>query len=90
MGGRTWITWWFILYIRYSRLFWIYLKKSWTKNVNPSIRIYINKIANGITFKIKTWYCLKPVTPETMKSLGSTKSKIAKDKKWWKCALFNN
>ena len=30
-------------------------------------------------FKIKTGYSLKPLTPETMKLLGSTKSKITKD-----------
>ena len=47
---------------------------------NPSIRIYVNKIENRITFKIKTGYYLELVTPETMKFLGSTKSKITKDK----------
>ena len=46
------------------------------KTVNPSIRIYINKIENRITFKIKTGYYLELLTPETMKLLGSTKSKI--------------
>ena len=30
------------------------LKKAWGKTVNLSIRIYINKIENRITFKIKT------------------------------------
>ena len=47
---------------------------------NPLIRIYINKIENRITFKIKTGYYLELLTPETMKLLGSTKSKITKDK----------
>ena len=42
--------------------------------------IYINKIENRITFKIKAGYYLKLLTPETMKLLGSTKSKINKDK----------
>ena len=32
------------------------------------------------TFKIKAWYYLKLLVPETMKLLGSTKSKITKDK----------
>ena len=32
-----------------------------------------------ITFKIKTGYYLELLTPETMKLLGSTKSKITKD-----------
>ena len=46
---------------------------------NPSIRVCINKIENRITFRIKTGYYLEPLTPETMKLLGSTKRKIAKD-----------
>ena len=51
------------------------------KNVyNPSIRIYVNKIENRITFKIKSGYYLKLLTTETMKLLGSTESKITKDK----------
>ena len=49
------------------------------KTVNPSIRIYINKIENRITFKIKTENCLELLTTETMKLLGSTKSKITKN-----------
>ena len=49
------------------------------KTVNPSIRIYINKIENRITFEIKTGYYLELLTPETMKLLGSTKSKMTKD-----------
>ena len=48
-------------------------------NNNPSIRIYVNKIENRIKFKIKTGYYLELLTPETMKLLGSTKSKITKD-----------
>ena len=47
---------------------------------NPSIRIYVNKIENRITFKIKHGYYLEILTPETMKLLGSTESKITKDK----------
>ena len=42
------------------------------------VRIYINKIENRITFKIKTGYYLELLTPETMKLLGITKSKITK------------
>ena len=44
------------------------------KTVNPSIRIYINKIENRITFKSKTGYYIKLLIPETMKLLRSTKS----------------
>ena len=45
-----------------------------------SIKIYVNKIENRITFKIKNRYYLELLTPETMKLLGSTESKITKDK----------
>ena len=34
-----------------------------------SVQIYINKIENRITFKIKNGYSLEPLTPETMKLL---------------------
>ena len=47
---------------------------------SPSIVIYVNKIVNIITFEIKNGYYLEPLTRETMKLLGSTESKIPKDK----------
>ena len=47
---------------------------------NPSIRIYVNKIENRITFKIKTGYYLELLAPETIKLLESTEIKITKDK----------
>ena len=47
---------------------------------NPSIRMYINRIENRITFKNKNGYYLELLIPETMKLLGTTKSKITKDK----------
>ena len=47
---------------------------------NPSIRVYLNKIENRITFTIKTGYYLELLTPETMKLLESTENKIVKDK----------
>ena len=47
---------------------------------NPLIILYVNKVENGITFKIKTGYYLKLLTPETMKLLGNTKSNITKNK----------
>ena len=46
---------------------------------NPSIKIYVHKIENRVTFKIKKEYYLELLTPETMKLLGSTESKIIKD-----------
>ena len=47
---------------------------------NPSVRIYINKIENRITFEINTGCYFELLTPETVKLPGSTKSKITKDK----------
>ena len=47
--------------------------------VLPSIRIYINKIENRITFKIKTWHYLERLTPETMKLLWISKNKMTKN-----------
>ena len=58
-----------------------YILKKHSESVdNPSIRVYINKIENRIMFKIKNGYYLELLTPETMKLLGSTNSKITKDK----------
>ena len=57
------------------------LNKHETVTDNSSIKIYINKIENRITFKIKTGYYHEPFTPETVKLLGSTKSEITKDNK---------
>ena len=55
-------------------------KKHGEKIDNPSIRIYVNKIENRITFKIKTGYYLQLFTPEIMKILGSIENKRTKDK----------
>ena len=52
------------------------LKKHSESVDNPSIRIYVNKIQNRITFKMKSGYYLELLTPETMKLFGSTESKI--------------
>ena len=57
---------------------YIFKKKHGEKTVNPSIRIYINKLENRITFKIKTGYYLELLTPETMKLLESNKRKMVK------------
>ena len=58
-----------------------YILKKHSESVdNPSIRIYVNKIENRITFKIKNGYYLELLTAETMKLLGSTENKITRDK----------
>ena len=56
------------------------LKKHGENTDKPSVQIYVNKIENRVIFKIKNGYSLELLTPETMKLLGSTKNKIAKDK----------
>ena len=56
------------------------LKKDRESLDNPSIRMYVNRIENRILFKIKNGHYLELLTPETMKLLGSTESKITKDK----------
>ena len=82
MEWEIWISWWIVLYIRYWRLFWILktiYKNNGEKIVNPSVRIYIDKIENRIPFKIKTGNYLELITPETMELVGSTKVKITKN-----------
>ena len=56
------------------------LKKHGEDIDKPSVQIYVNKIENRVTFKIKNGYSLELLTSETMKLLGSTKNKITKDK----------
>ena len=57
-----------------------YILKKHSVNVdNSSIKIYVNKIENRITFKIKTGYYLELLTPKTMKLLESTENKITKN-----------
>ena len=46
----------------------------------PPIHLYIDRINNGLVFKIKDGYKLELQTPETMKLFGSTKKLIDKTK----------
>ena len=58
-----------------------YIKKKHGDDIDkPSIQIYVNKIENRITFKIKNGYSLELLASKTMKLLGSTENKITKDK----------
>ena len=53
-----------------------YILKKHSESVdNPSTRIYVNKIENRITLKIKTRYYLELLTPEAMKLLRVLKVK---------------
>ena len=56
------------------------LKKHGEDIDKPSVQIYVNKIENRVTFKIKNGFSLELLTSETMKLLGSTENKITKDK----------
>ena len=49
------------------------LSKKYEKvTINPTIRTYVNKIENRLTFRIKQKYYLELLTPEMMQLLGST------------------
>ena len=39
------------------------IKKHETLADKPPVQIYVNRIQKRITFKIKTWYYLEPLTP---------------------------
>ena len=59
----------------------IFILKKHGENINnPSVKIYINKTENRITFRIKNGYSLELLTPETRKLLGITENKITKQK----------
>ena len=63
------------------QVYFEYILKKSNENIdNLSIRIFVNKIENRITFRIKTEYYLGLLTPETMRLLGITEYKIIKDK----------
>ena len=44
------------------------------------LTVYVKKIENKITFKIKAVYCLELLMSETKKLLESSENKITKDK----------
>ena len=56
------------------------LKKHIESVDDPPIEIFVSKNENRITFNIKNGYYLELLTPETMKLLGSTESKITGQK----------
>ena len=62
-----------------AALFWLIMKKNKILTDNPPIWIYQQNENIIIIVKIKTRYCLKLLTPEMVKLLGSTKNKITKD-----------
>ena len=61
--------------------FFQYILKKHGEDIDkPSLQIYVNKIENRFTFKIKNGYSLELLTLETIKLLGRTENKITKDK----------
>ena len=69
-----------ILYQIFKIILNIFKKKHGEDIDKPSAQIYVNKIENRATFKIKNGCSLELLTPETMKLLGSAENKITKDK----------
>ena len=58
-----------------------YILKKHGENIdNPSVKIYVKKVENRITFRIKNRYSLELLITETMKLLRRTENKITKDK----------
>ena len=58
-----------------------YILEKHGENVDkPSVQIYVNRIKNRVTFKIKNGCSLELLTPQTMKLLGRTENKTIKDK----------
>ena len=58
----------------------IFLKRHSEIVDDPPIEIFVSKNENRITFKIENRYYLELLTPETMKLIGSTESKITEEK----------
>ena len=75
MEWGIYITWWIFSVSDIQDYFEYIMKKHGENNDKPSIQIYVNKIENRITFKIKHGYSLELLTKETMKLLGSTEIK---------------
>ena len=60
-----------ILYQIFKIILSEYISKKHGENIDkPSVKVYINKEENRITFKIKNGYSLGLLTPERMKLLG--------------------
>ena len=57
-----------------------FIKNHRTLTKNPSIKIYVNRTENQITFNLNNEYYLQLSTTETMKILGSSEKRISKDK----------
>ena len=61
------------------------IKKHETLTIITPIYVYINKVNNGLVFRIQYGYKLELKIPETMKLFGTTKEINRQNKKWGKC-----
>ena len=69
------------IFVSYIQYYFEYILEKHGEDIDePSVQIYVNKIKNRITFKIRSGYSLELLTAETMKLLGSIENKITKDK----------
>ena len=57
-----------------------FIVKKHTKDHTDHIKIYVNRIANRVTFKVKTGANLEFMTPETQALLGSSIKTVTRDK----------
>ena len=64
------------LYQIFKDYFKYIIKTNDTATDNSPIKMYVNRIENRITFRIKTGYYLEILTLETMKLLGSIRNKV--------------
>ena len=65
-----------ILYQIYQIIQKTLKKKHGENSDNPSLKIYVNKLENIISFRIKNENSLELLIPETMKLPGNTENKI--------------
>ena len=78
-----------ILYQIFKIILMYLKKKHRNKTGNPSIKTYINKMENRITFKIKK-VLSRTFNTRKMKLLGSTKKRISKNKNCEQLSSFRN
>ena len=68
--------------ISYLQDYFEYILKEHSESVHdPPTEIFVSKNENRTTCKIKNGYYLEVLTPEALKLLGSTESKLTGEKK---------
>ena len=69
-----------LYFVSHIQDYFEYILETHGEKTDDILIIYKNKTENRIKFRIRTGYYFKLFTPETMKILGSTKSKITNNK----------